>query len=70
MSLTILGIDIAKQKFDVALLTDGKIKHKTCKNSTEGFEYLILAGETGHSKGSCLSGSNWQLWRRFSDLSS
>lgn len=25
MSLTVLGIDIAKQKFDVALLADGKI---------------------------------------------
>ena len=40
MSVKVLGIDIAKQKFDVALLTDGKIKHKTCKNSTEGFETL------------------------------
>jgi len=34
MSVTVLGIDIAKQKFDVALLLDGKTKHKTCKNST------------------------------------
>jgi len=40
MSLTVLGIDIAKQKFDVALLVDGKIKNKTCRNSTEGFETL------------------------------
>ena len=40
MSLTVLGIDIAKQKFDVALLADGKIKNKTCRNSTEGFETL------------------------------
>ena len=42
MSVTILGIDIAKQKFDVALLLEGKIKHKTCKNSAEGFESLSL----------------------------
>ena len=42
MSVSILGIDIAKQKFDVALLVDGKIKHKTCKNSAEGFETLML----------------------------
>ncbi len=40
MSEPVLGIDIAKQKFDVALLTGGKLKHKSCKNSTEGFELL------------------------------
>ncbi|MFA6411207.1 MAG: IS110 family transposase [Syntrophales bacterium] len=43
MSLSVvLGIDIAKQKFDAALLVDGKTKHKTCKNSAEGFETLTL----------------------------
>ena len=42
MSISILGIDIAKQKFDAALLADGKIKHKACKNSAEGFETLML----------------------------
>ena len=42
MSVSILGIDIAKQKFDVALLVDGKTKHKTCRNSVEGFETLML----------------------------
>ncbi|MCX6334410.1 MAG: IS110 family transposase [Bacteroidia bacterium] len=42
MSVTILGIDIAKQKFDVALLADGKTKHKACKNSAEGFEILMI----------------------------
>ena len=30
----VLGIDIAKQKFDAALLIRGKLKHKACKNST------------------------------------
>jgi hypothetical protein len=39
MSVSVLGIDIAKQKFDAALLIDGKTKHKTCKNSAEGFEW-------------------------------
>jgi hypothetical protein len=28
MSEPVLGIDIAKQKFDVALLIGGKLKHK------------------------------------------
>jgi transposase len=42
MSVTVLGIDIAKQKFDAALLLDGKTKHKTCKNSADGFESLSL----------------------------
>ena len=42
MSVLVLGIDIAKQKFDAALLVDGKTKHKTCKNSAEGFETLML----------------------------
>jgi transposase len=42
MSVSVLGIDIAKQKFDVALLVDGKTKHKACKNSAEGFENLML----------------------------
>lgn len=42
MSVSVLGIDIAKQKFDVALLVDKKTKHKTCKNSVEGFETLTI----------------------------
>jgi transposase len=41
MSISVLGVDIAKQKFDVALFVDGKTKHKTCKNSVEGFETLM-----------------------------
>ena len=42
MSASILGIDLAKQKFDAALLVDGKTKHKTCRNSAGGFETLRL----------------------------
>lgn len=40
MSAT-LGIDIAKAKFVVALLTaDGKVRHKSCANTPSGFEDL------------------------------
>ena len=42
MFVLVLGIDIAKQKFDAALLVDRKTKHKSCKNSAEGFETLML----------------------------
>jgi transposase len=42
MSVSVLGIDIAKRKFDAALLINGKTKHKTCKNSAEGFETLMI----------------------------
>jgi transposase len=36
-----LGIDIAKAKFAIALLTaDGKIRHKTCANTPAGFAEL------------------------------
>lgn len=40
MSEAILGIDIAKQKFDVAILINGKIKNKTFKNNKEDFKIL------------------------------
>lgn len=37
----VLGIDIAKAKFQVALLLpDGKLRHKTCPNTLDGFEQL------------------------------
>ncbi len=36
----ILGIDISKKKFDVALLRDGKLRHKHFSNDTRGFEAL------------------------------
>jgi transposase len=42
MSTAILGIDIAKQRFEVALLVEGKIKNKSFKNLKEGFETLAL----------------------------
>ncbi|MBI5903134.1 MAG: IS110 family transposase, partial [Deltaproteobacteria bacterium] len=40
MADSVLGIDIGKQKFDVALLVNGKIKSKAVKNSKEGFQTL------------------------------
>ena len=42
MSEAILGVDIAKRKFDVALLINGKLKHKVFSNNQEGFEELEL----------------------------
>jgi len=38
----VLGVDIAKKKFDVALLINGKLKHKVFANDKEGFESLLL----------------------------
>jgi len=40
MTDSVLGIDIAKQKFDAALLVNGKTKTKVVKNSKEGFQTL------------------------------
>jgi transposase len=42
MSVPVLGIDIAKQRVEVALLIDGKVKNKSFKNTMEGFETLAL----------------------------
>jgi transposase len=40
MSAPILGIDVAKQRLETALLVEGKIKNKSFKNAPEGFEAL------------------------------
>lgn len=42
MSSSVLGIDIAKQKIEVALLVSDKVKNKSFKNSADGFEALAL----------------------------
>jgi transposase len=42
MSAPILGIDVAKQKIEVAVLIEGKIKNKSFKNAAEGFEALAV----------------------------
>ena len=41
MTECILGVDIAKKKFDAALLINGKLKHKVFTNDQEGFEMLL-----------------------------
>ncbi len=41
MSESVLGVDIAKRKFDVALLLNSKLKHKVFTNNQEGFETLL-----------------------------
>lgn len=38
---TVLGIDMAKNKFDVALLNNGKFKSKAFENNPSGFSLLI-----------------------------
>ncbi len=40
MAEGILGVDIAKRKFDVALLVNNKLKHKVFTNDQEGFTEL------------------------------
>jgi transposase len=42
MSAPILGIDIAKQRVEVALPVEGKVKNKSFKNAPDGFEALAL----------------------------
>ncbi len=42
MSVPVLGIDIAKQRVEVALLVDSEVKNKSFKSTTEGFEALAL----------------------------
>ena len=38
----VLGVDIAKLKFDVCLIKEnGKVKHKVFANTTSGFEQLV-----------------------------
>jgi len=38
---TTLGIDVSKQKFDVALLRESKLKHKKYSNNLKGYEALL-----------------------------
>lgn len=40
MMLPVLGIDVSKRKFDVALIAQGKVKNKVCSNSPQGFQEL------------------------------
>jgi len=38
----VLGVDIAKRKFDTALIVGGKLKHKVFTNDTQGFSELTV----------------------------
>jgi len=38
----VLGVDIAKRKFDVALIVNDKLKHKVFTNDKEGFSELTI----------------------------
>lgn len=40
--LPALGLDVSKSKVDVALLVDGKLKHKKITNNPAGFDQLAL----------------------------
>lgn len=41
MTLTALGLDIAKEKFDAALYMDGKYQHRVFANRAEGYTQLL-----------------------------
>src|SRR5215831_21365781 len=66
----VLGIDIAKAKFEVALLRpDGTVRHKSCANTISGFEQLAewLRRQGVTRLHACLGGDG-HLWRRARDL--
>jgi len=43
LSVAVLGVDIAKLKFDVCLIKEnGKVKHKVFANTRHGFEQLVV----------------------------
>ncbi len=60
MSEPILGVDIAKKKFDVALLINEKLKHKVFMNNQDGFELLVawLHTQNVHRAHVCLEASS------------
>jgi translation elongation factor EF-1alpha len=42
IDLFILGIDISKNKFDVALLKNNKYRHRKFRNNADGHEQLVI----------------------------
>ena len=55
----VLGVDIAKLKFDVCLIKEnGKAKHKVFTNTTHGFEQLVV-WLNSHQAGICTF-----VWKR------
>jgi transposase len=45
---TVLGIDLAKKKFDVALLNNGKFRSKVFENNPAGFSSLLTLKGRGN----------------------
>lgn len=41
MTIAALGIDVSKKKLDLALLVNGKLKHKTCDNTPDGYGVML-----------------------------
>jgi len=66
---TVLGIDMAKNKFDVALLKNGKFKSKVFENNPSGFSLLIawLATNGAETVHACMeaTGSYGEVLARF-----
>lgn len=63
MSLPILGIDIAKAKFDVALYQNGQYKHKVFENKKNGFKQLqTWLSEQGIEKVHACMEATGALW--------
>ena len=62
----VLGLDIAKAKFDVALLwPDGRLRRKSCANTAAGFADLVgVAATAGRRARPCGAGSDGDLWAR------
>jgi transposase len=58
----VLGIDIAKETFDVALIVEGKIQHEHLDNNAKGFKRLCQWAEryTHESIHACLEGQRGQ----------
>ena len=56
MSAVIIGVDIAKAKFDVARFAEGKYRHKKFDNTPQGFALFVawLAGFSGEAPLVCM----------------
>jgi hypothetical protein len=61
MSAPVLGVDIAKQRIEVALLIDGKVKNKSFKNATEGFDTVLVKQNLVYRRA---SGSHCRIIRK------
>lgn len=58
--VAVIGVDVSKRKCDVALLLDGKLKHKSIANMPDGFEALVdwLAAREVNTGHVCLESTN------------